>query len=175
VFVGEPTGARPNHYGDSRKIQLPNSGLTVRTSTLYWQYSGPKDDRPWLVPHIPTELSSEDYRLGRDPALNLILSLDDGNAGDGPEGSWTGHLLEYNIVLNLRLVDDEWLATIDFPDEDAIGLPLGNVAWDVPSLRFEFQNGDSAILFEGTLQHDVVIGSVSVQGQVYPWVMVPKH
>jgi hypothetical protein len=38
IFVGEPTGASLNHYGDSRKVQLPNSGLTIRVSTLYWQY-----------------------------------------------------------------------------------------------------------------------------------------
>lgn len=118
-----------------------------------------------LAPHIATEFSSEDYRLGRDPALEMILSLDDEKTGDEPEGSWTGRLLEYNIVLNLRLVDHEWLATIDFPDEDAIGLPLDNVGFDTPSLHFEFQNGGSAILFEGTLRHGTIVGSVTVQSR----------
>ena len=32
IFVGEPTGSRPNHYGDSRKLRLPNSGITIRAS-----------------------------------------------------------------------------------------------------------------------------------------------
>jgi hypothetical protein len=29
IFVGEPTAAHPNHYGDSRPFTLPNSKLTV--------------------------------------------------------------------------------------------------------------------------------------------------
>ena len=36
LFVGEPTGGKVNSYGDSRKIILPNSGITVRVSTLWW-------------------------------------------------------------------------------------------------------------------------------------------
>jgi hypothetical protein len=52
IFVGEPTGASPNHYGDSRKVRLPNSGITIRVSTLYWQYAGPNDKRLALKPHI---------------------------------------------------------------------------------------------------------------------------
>lgn len=73
LFVGEPTGGRPNHYGDSRKFRLPNSGLTVRASTLYWQDSMPWDDRPWIPPDIAVEISSEDYRNNRDPVLEAIL------------------------------------------------------------------------------------------------------
>jgi hypothetical protein len=34
IFVGEPSGSKLNHYGDSRRITLPNSGMTVRVSTL---------------------------------------------------------------------------------------------------------------------------------------------
>jgi hypothetical protein len=37
VFVGEPTAGKPNSYGDSRRITLPNSGITVRASIYYWQ------------------------------------------------------------------------------------------------------------------------------------------
>src|SRR5439155_9307453 len=33
IFVGEPTGGKVNHFGDSRKITLPNSGITVRVSS----------------------------------------------------------------------------------------------------------------------------------------------
>jgi hypothetical protein len=32
TFVGEPTAAHPNHYGDNRPFELPNSHLTVRAS-----------------------------------------------------------------------------------------------------------------------------------------------
>ena len=43
TFVGEPTGDPPNGYGDPKRTVLPNSGLTVQVSTLYWQVSNPKD------------------------------------------------------------------------------------------------------------------------------------
>jgi tetratricopeptide (TPR) repeat protein len=73
TFVGEPTAAHPNHYGDNRPFELPNSHLTVRASTLYWQDLDPRDSRYWTAPEIAAELSSEDYRLGRDPAFRAVL------------------------------------------------------------------------------------------------------
>ncbi|MFL5495093.1 MAG: hypothetical protein ACJ8DC_11980 [Gemmatimonadales bacterium] len=74
IFVGEPTASRGNAYGDSYRIALPNSGITVRVSTLWWQLSDPRDARPWTPPEIATDLSFEDYRSNRDPALEAILS-----------------------------------------------------------------------------------------------------
>lgn len=74
LFVGEPSGSKGNHYGDSRRITLPHSGLTVRVSIYYWQEWDPWDVRPWTAPHLTAELSSEDYRAGGDPALKAALS-----------------------------------------------------------------------------------------------------
>jgi len=73
LFVGEPTGASPNMYGDAEKIVLPNSGLEVWASALRWVYSEPRDSRPWIAPDIPAALTAADYRAGRDPALDAIL------------------------------------------------------------------------------------------------------
>jgi hypothetical protein len=73
LFVGEPTGASPNMYGDAEQFVLPSSGLEVQASALHWIYSEPRDNRPWVVPDIPAELSSADYLAGRDPALEAIL------------------------------------------------------------------------------------------------------
>jgi tetratricopeptide (TPR) repeat protein len=71
VFVGEPTGGKANSYGDSRKITLPHSGLTVRVSTLWWQ-EDPRDTREWKAPDVAAELTSEAYRNNRDPALEAV-------------------------------------------------------------------------------------------------------
>jgi hypothetical protein len=76
LFVGEPTGSRPNHYGDSVPFTLPNSGLVVNVSPQYLQDSTPDDTRPWIEPDIPVELSSDDYFNGHDPALEAILSYE---------------------------------------------------------------------------------------------------
>lgn len=73
LFVGEPTGATPNHHGDAVSIPLPNTGLTVGISSLFWQNSDPRDRRPWLEPDVPVELTWEDYLQGRDPALEAAL------------------------------------------------------------------------------------------------------
>ena len=73
IFVGEPTAGHPNHYGDSRPFTLPNSGLTVRASTLWWQDLDPRDAREWTAPEIAAQLSFSDYRSGKDPALQAVI------------------------------------------------------------------------------------------------------
>jgi tetratricopeptide (TPR) repeat protein len=73
VFLGEPSGGKVNSYGDSRKITLPKSGITVRVSTLWWQ-EDERDQRQWKAPDIAAELSSTDYRNNVDPALQAILN-----------------------------------------------------------------------------------------------------
>jgi C-terminal processing protease CtpA/Prc len=74
VFVGEPTGGRPNLYGDVRAVELPSSGITVEVSSRYWEMSTPDDDRPWIPPDIPVELTSVDYFAHRDPILDAALA-----------------------------------------------------------------------------------------------------
>jgi hypothetical protein len=74
IFVGEPSGSKGTTYGDSRRVTLPNSGVTARVSVYYWQEWAPYDPRPWTAPHVTAELSSEDYRTGNDPALKAALA-----------------------------------------------------------------------------------------------------
>jgi hypothetical protein len=87
IFVGEPTGGKPNHYGDAAGITLPNSQITFYASTLWWQDMDPRDDRPWIGPQITAELSLDDYRNNRDPALDAILNF-------SPSKSLSEHLQE---------------------------------------------------------------------------------
>jgi len=74
LFVGEPTAGNPNFYGDPTSIVLPNSEITVRVSTLWWQDLDSRDTRKWTGPHIAVELSSEDYFTNNDPAMKTILN-----------------------------------------------------------------------------------------------------
>ncbi len=87
MFVGEPTGENVNFYGDSARIELPNSGLVVRASTLWWQNLDPRDRRQWTGPHIAAELTSTDYFTNNDPAMKAIL-------GYTPKQELTAQLLE---------------------------------------------------------------------------------
>lgn len=72
LFVGEPIGATPNFVGENHWITLPNSKLVVNGSSRYHQHSRPDDDRPWIAPHLPAGMSSQDYRENRDPAMQKI-------------------------------------------------------------------------------------------------------
>lgn len=74
LFIGEPTGSGPNACGDTKKVKLPASGLTVRISALYWQESDPRDHRQWILPDLPASPTFADFLAHRDPALDLALS-----------------------------------------------------------------------------------------------------
>jgi hypothetical protein len=73
TFVGEPTGETPNMWGDPVRLKLPNSGIVVQTSTLWWQTADPRDQRPFRAPDIPAEMSFVDYANNVDPVLNAIF------------------------------------------------------------------------------------------------------
>lgn len=171
IFVGEPTGASLNHYGDSRKVKLPNSGITIRVSTLYWQYAGPKDSRLALKPHLPAELSSGDFRDGKDPALEVIFALsEEAPENASVDGSWASWVLGYKTVVHVGKSPEGLAAKIDFVDLEAIGLPLDAIKFEAAELSFDFANGGEAISFVGKQMGDTIIGKVTMQGQTYPWV-----
>jgi hypothetical protein len=74
TFVGEPSGSKGNAFGDSQKIILPNSGITVRASLYYWQDWFPLDTREATMPKIAAPLTFDAYRRNVDPALEAISS-----------------------------------------------------------------------------------------------------
>lgn len=74
IFVGEPTAAGPNVFGENAELLLPHSRLRGSISSLWWQYADPRDARPWIAPEVPAPLSAADYAANRDPALEAILA-----------------------------------------------------------------------------------------------------
>ncbi|MGH7782569.1 MAG: tetratricopeptide repeat protein, partial [Candidatus Binatia bacterium] len=99
IFVGEPTADHVNLYGDNRPFLLPNSGLTVRASTLWWQDLDPRDERQWTAPAIAAELSFDDYRMGRDPVFQAVLDYKPGSTlselvQSAPNGDTLGDFAE---------------------------------------------------------------------------------
>lgn len=72
LFVGEPTGSRPNAYGENVIVHLPHSQLEISVSGLWWQHGHPADDRPWIAPTIRAALSLADDQRNHDPAIAAI-------------------------------------------------------------------------------------------------------
>lgn len=72
VFVGEPSGSRPNALSESGNFVLPYSRLSGVLSSQLHQHSWPEDNRIWIAPDVPVGLSSTDFFAGRDPALEAI-------------------------------------------------------------------------------------------------------
>lgn len=74
IFVGEPTSASPNHYGETRLGELPISKIKFLYSSQFWQGSLPWDNREWIEPSIKTHKSIKDYINGKDPSLERIIN-----------------------------------------------------------------------------------------------------
>lgn len=74
MFAGEPTGESPNMWGDPATFTLPNSGIVVQASTLWWQLEDPRDGRPFRTPDVPAELSFGNYADNVDPVLRAIFN-----------------------------------------------------------------------------------------------------
>lgn len=72
-FVGEPTGETPNMWGDPVSMTLPNSGIVIQTSTLWWQMEDPRDRRQFRAPDVPAAMRFADYANNVDPVLNAIF------------------------------------------------------------------------------------------------------
>jgi hypothetical protein len=77
IFVGEPSGSRPNFVGETAPFELPYSKTIANVSDLYWQTSWPTDRRTWIAPDLYAPPALEAYRQNRDPALEAILACYD--------------------------------------------------------------------------------------------------
>jgi len=71
IFVGEPTGGKPNHYGEVQVMRLPESGLPLSYSTKYFQVV--EGDPASIFPDLVAEQAFADYRSKSDPALDAAL------------------------------------------------------------------------------------------------------
>jgi len=116
LFVGEPTGARPNMYGDHAPVILPNSRISVRLSTLWWQDIDPRDMREYQAPDLAADLTLADYRAGRDPALEVIRKYNPSESFLGvvrsaiANGDWAGAknaVLAQRVNPLYRYINDE--------------------------------------------------------------------
>jgi len=71
IFVGEPTGAKPNHFGEVKYLELESSGLMIRYSTKYYELVD-DDEQLFFVPDIECKVSFADYVRGIDNCMAAI-------------------------------------------------------------------------------------------------------
>jgi hypothetical protein len=75
IFVGEPTGSRPNFIGETIYFELPYSKVRANAADLFWQTSWPEDHRPWIAPDIYAPPTFAAFSRNEDPAMDAILAL----------------------------------------------------------------------------------------------------
>lgn len=79
VIVGSPTGGSVNHFGSVSVFELPNSKINIQHSNKFFDLSTLLDEaKPYEVepflPDIFAEQTREDYLLGKDTAVQAVLS-----------------------------------------------------------------------------------------------------
>ena len=81
IFVGEPSGTRPNVVGEAGWFTLPYSKQTGLISSQFHQQSRAEDHRVWLSPDMPVSLSAKEYFSGIDPVMDTILTMTESKVG----------------------------------------------------------------------------------------------
>ncbi|KPJ59784.1 MAG: hypothetical protein AMJ46_09845 [Latescibacteria bacterium DG_63] len=73
TFVGEPTGGRPDSFGDVISMELPNTGFLVGVSyKIFRRPNSDRKDEISLFPDYEVSTTYEDYRKGIDTQMEWI-------------------------------------------------------------------------------------------------------
>ena len=73
ILIGEPTGGKPNQFGEIKRATLPNSNLAVFYPVKYFHPISDADPES-IMPDVAVRMTLEDFLAGRDPALEAALS-----------------------------------------------------------------------------------------------------
>ena len=71
IIMGEPTGGKPDHFGEIKTFLLPNSKLKVYYSTKYFENASTDEDS--VYPDLEIPYTSQDFISGIDPVLEEII------------------------------------------------------------------------------------------------------
>jgi hypothetical protein len=173
LLIGEKSGGRPNSYGDSRRIVLPNTGITVRVSSLFWQTTDPRDHRDGIAPHLQVETRFEDWQRNRDPALDSALAL--GGLASDAVGTWSGRIGWQFERLPVRLE----IAARDSPAPgfvicDAAGLdhaPLKDVRQRRGEVSARWDSRSGPWTFAGRSSGHHMVGLTRFKGCYFPVIL----
>ncbi|MCM2270783.1 MAG: hypothetical protein NDJ75_11825, partial [Thermoanaerobaculia bacterium] len=164
LFVGESTGSSPNHAGDSRKLRLPFTGLTLRISTLWWQYGDPRDRRDAIAPHVPIAPSWRALVAGRDEALDAVVAPP--SAAD-LTGRWRGTMTPPAQQFPLELVltrASGALAGVLSAGPLGEALELSDIRRHGARFAFRVPRDGGGFEFEGVVLGERIVGHVVYAG-----------
>jgi hypothetical protein len=177
LLVGEKTGGHPNSYGDSRRVVLPRSGLTVRVSSLFWQLTGPQDRRDGITPHIPVSERFADWRAGRDPALEAALA--EGGTDVGSTRAWSGEIgwqfSRLPIRLDLERDDAGWKGFVTLAAAGLDRQPLAGARVAGDGLEARWATNGAEWRLQGRLAGPRVVGLLRYNGQDFPVALTPAQ
>lgn len=71
-FIGEPTSGKPNHYGQARHFELPNSKIDIAYSTKHCTLFSDESDT--FIPDKGIDISIDDYVNKKDPVMDYVLN-----------------------------------------------------------------------------------------------------
>ena len=72
ILAGEPSGGKPDSFGEVRYLKTRNFGLKVRYSTVFYKLAE-DEARQALIPDLDCTVSWKDYVCKRDPCMECIL------------------------------------------------------------------------------------------------------
>ena len=75
LLIGEPTGQKPNAFGEVEAFYLPNSRIKVQFSTKFWRRMATQDPDA-LYPDLAVEPTIGQYMSGVDVVLEKALMLE---------------------------------------------------------------------------------------------------
>src|SRR5512133_2307798 len=91
--------------------------------------------------------------------------------------TWDGAIriagIELTIAVTSHTPADTPAATIDIPQQNAMGLPLTNVSQATPRVHFELKAGPGPAVFEGKLEADSITGVFAQAGQAGTFCLRP--
>lgn len=75
ILVGEPTGEGPNTVGDTKQISLPNSGISVSLTKVFWPTSWDADKRKTIEPDVSVIYTYRQHQTKQDPWIDAVVAF----------------------------------------------------------------------------------------------------
>ncbi|MEO1545471.1 MAG: hypothetical protein AAFU74_01875 [Bacteroidota bacterium] len=121
ILVGEGTSENKNFYGDTRTVQLPNSGIRAYLSFAWWQDKPQWENAEGTAPNFYAEPTFEEYRTNQDPILTLIETIDPATTVVDPMAYFQQLFIEGKLeqlkTESARIIRDPKYQHIDFEYE----------------------------------------------------------